>query len=265
MYSSPTLALKYLSYFFHAYNGKGHGVHSPFVFDFISKVLNDNTVYTCYGTLESARNNLLKDRRVIPVQDYGAGSSVIRTRDRKVSAIAASSLKPKKFSTLLHRMVRYYHPSSILELGTSLGITTSYMAKGNPDAKLLTLEGSDAIAGIAAHLFREQGISNVSLLRGEFSATLPRALSELGSVDFAFIDGNHRYEPTMQYFEQIRSHCHTKSVLIFDDIHWSREMEKAWDDIRQHDSVTLSIDLFFIGIVFFDNAFLVKQHFPIRF
>jgi predicted O-methyltransferase YrrM len=265
LYSSAQLAVKYLSYYLGAHNGKGHGVHSPFVFDFITRVLNDRKQYPCYDQLEAYRRRLLKDDRMISVQDYGAGSAMIKQTERKVGAIASTSLKPVKYARLLHRMVRYYQPSVIVELGTSFGISTSYMAKGNPSARVYTLEGAPSIASIALQQFRDTDIGNVQLAEGEFAAVLPGILHEIPPVDFAFIDGNHQYGPTLDYFSKLLARSHQRTIMVFDDIHWSRGMEDAWNRIKDDPAVTLSIDLFFIGIVFFDKSFLVKQHFPIRF
>lgn len=265
LYSSVQLAKKYLGYYITASNGKGHGVHSPFVFDFITHVLNDRKEYPCYQTIEAARKILLQDKSMIMVQDHGAGSAVIREQNRKVSAIAASSLKPAKYAQLLFRMVQYYQPKKIVELGTSFGLTTAYLASGNPSGEVVTLEGSEAIAKMAMAQFNLVGLTNIRLFEGPFSATLPVVLKDIASADFVFIDGNHRYQPTMDYFDMFRNASHQKTILVFDDIHWSREMEDAWNDIKSHPSVTLSIDLFFIGIVFFDPSFLAKQQFSIRF
>lgn len=265
MYSAYQLALKYFSYYFSAANGKGHAVHSPFVFDFIKFVKNDRTKYSCYGSIEKLRRQLLNNHSVIDVQDFGAGSTIIKTNKRAVDKMAASSLKPKKFAQLLFRIVQYYHPQTMIELGTSFGITSAYLAKGNAAGKLYTLEGSPAIAGIARQNFDSLELKNVELVEGDFSNTLKALLSSLPQIDLAFVDGNHKKEPTVHYFNELLKRSNDTTILIFDDIHWSKEMEEAWAIIRQHEKVTLTIDLFFIGIVFLRKEFIVKQHFSIRF
>ncbi|HMI79938.1 MAG TPA: hypothetical protein VK484_14160, partial [Ferruginibacter sp.] len=153
MYNRFQLAKKYLHYYFTASNGKGHGIHSPFVFDFVKNVLRDKTENNWYLIIETARQKLLKQKAEIEVVDLGAGSAVMKTNKRAVADIARSSLKPKKFSQLLYRMANYYQPETILELGTSLGITTSYLAAADPNAKVYTIEGSPAIANIAQITF----------------------------------------------------------------------------------------------------------------
>ena len=265
MYSKYQLAIKYIKYFLSSSNGKGHGTHSPFVFDFITKVLNDSRTFYCYESIEMLRNKMLHDNTTIPIKDFGAGSRLHLSKERKVSAIAKSSLKPKKYSQLLFRMVDYYQPSTVIELGTSLGITSSYLASGNSNAKIITMEGSLEVAAIAKRNFEALQLNNISVIEGNFDDTLPGLLSKINTADFVFVDGNHRKEPTVNYFEQLLAHSTNNTILIFDDIHWSSEMEEAWDYIKQHTAVTLTIDLFFIGIVFLRSEQKEKQHFNIRF
>jgi predicted O-methyltransferase YrrM len=265
MYSTLQLAKKYFHYYFHSKNGKGHGVHSPFVFDFIIHVLNDKRKYDCYDQIESLRRSLLRNDTEIEVEDFGAGSAVIPFKNRKVKDIASSSLKKKKYSQLLFRIARYYQAKNILELGTSFGITSCYLASSDNDARVITLEGSKNIAAIAKRNFEKAGVENIQLVQGAFENTIPSVLDKFRNVDLLFIDGNHRKKPTLAYFNLFLKKSSDRSIFIFDDIHWSAEMEEAWGEIKQHSAVTLTIDLFFVGLVFFSKDFKVKQHFPIRF
>jgi len=265
LHSPFTIVKKYLSYWLNASNKNGHGVHSPFVFDFIIHVLNDRKKEPCFEAIESVRLSLKSNHDFIEVEDFGAGSSVIKSNQRKISRIANSSLKSPKYAQLLHRMVKYFRPKNILELGTSFGITSAYLAKGNPEAQLYTFEGAASISKIAENNFKKLGIKNVELINGDFGKTLPPFFEKNIPIDFAFIDGNHREKPTIEYFNTILSHCNEHSILVFDDIHWSAEMENAWDFIKNNQSVTMSVDLFFIGIVFFRKDFKEKQHFTIQF
>jgi len=265
MYSAFQLAKKYFLYYFKAQNGKGHGVHSPFVFDFITHVLNDKKKYNCYSKIEALRKQLLKNNNSIEVEDFGAGSAVIPFKNRKIKDIAGTSLKKKKYAQLLFRIAKYYQCKDIVELGTSFGISASYLASANDNSNVITFEGSHNIAKIALNNFRKVGLHNIELIEGDFKKTLPLAIDTIKNVDLLFIDGNHRKEPTLAYFNSFLKKSNTQSIFIFDDIHWSKEMEEAWNLVQQHDSVTLTIDLFFIGLVFFSNDFKVKQHFTIRF
>ena len=265
MFSRFQLLKRYLHYYLTASNGKGHGTHSPFVFDFIKNVINDKTIYPSFSAIEQIRKDLLTDNTTIEVEDFGAGSSVIKTNRRVVKAIAASSLKPKKYAQLLYRMVKYYKPETILELGTSFGITTAYLASANEQSKVFSCEGSSSIASIAQNNFDNLGLKNIELTEGDFNKTLSPLLNKLDKLDFAFVDGNHRKDPTLEYFTKLLNHSTKNTILIFDDIHWSAEMEEAWTIIKQDSRVTLSIDLFFIGIVFLNPDINHKQHFTIRY
>lgn len=264
MYSSLQLAQKYLKYYLTATNGKGHGVHSPFVFEFIKFVLNDKKHYGVYDTAEAVRKRLLENEHFIEVEDFGAGSAVIKTNRRKIKDIAASSLKPKKYGRLLFRMVQYYGLGQVLELGTSFGITTAYMASAKNKPSVTTMEGSGEIAGIAQQNFGTLELDNINIIKGNFENTLPAFLAGR-ETGLAFVDGNHRKLPTLRYFEQILASAKDETIIVFDDIHWSREMEEAWEAIKQHNAVTLTIDLFFIGIIFLRKDFKVKQHFTVRY
>lgn len=265
MYSPFKLASRFLSYWFNASNGKGHGVHSPFVFDFITQVLNDKQAYYAYEPIENLRQALLSDETLLTIEDFGAGSHTGAQKKRTVHSIARSALKPKKFGQLLFRIVNYYQPSHILELGTSLGVTSAYLAAANSRGRVLTMEGALEVAGIAKANFNKLGIKNIEQVTGNFDETLPPTLQQLQTVDLAFVDGNHREEPTVRYFQELLPYCHENTVLVFDDIHWSPEMESAWNTIKSDERVLLSIDLFFIGLVFFRKDFKVKQDFVIRF
>lgn len=265
MYSSWQLAKKFCSYYFTASNGKGHGTHSPFIFNFITRVLNDSSHYKEYEKVEGLRKQLLNDTTVITIQDFGAGSSVSKTNQRAIASIAKNAAKPKKYGQLLFRMVKAYKPETIIELGTSLGITTSYLSLANPAAQLITLEGANDVAGLARNNFKKSGLENITLEQGNFDNTLAAVIAKLSSINFAFVDGNHRQHPTENYFHQLLTKITDNSILVFDDIHWSADMEAAWDTIKKHPSVRCSVDLFFIGIVFFRPEFYEKQHFVIRF
>lgn len=265
MYSSFQLAAKFLRYFLVAANGKGHGIHSPFVYHFITQILNDHHDYPAYSIVEDYRAKLRKDETMLSVEDLGAGSSLASTQDRTVASIARHAAKSRKFGQLLFRMVQQWKPAHILELGTSLGITTSYLSLANPSGSIITMEGATQVGAVAKRHFEQSGLHNIRLVPGNFDDTLPGVLKDMPAVDFAFIDGNHRLLPTIKYFEQILPHAHNDTILVLDDIHWSREMETAWQAIRSSEAVRCSIDLFFIGIILFRNEFREKQDFVIRF
>jgi predicted O-methyltransferase YrrM len=265
MHSLPILVYKYFRFYLTASGRKGHGIHSPFVFHFITKVLNNKNRFPEYSVIEGLRKNLIEDKSAITIEDYGAGSAISDKKVRTVSSIAKNAAKSKKFGQLLFRIVRIFQPVTIVELGTSLGITTAYMAKAKPDAEIFTLEGAPQIAQIARNNFERLKLQHINLIEGNFDQTLVKVLNEVQSVDFVFIDGNHRKEPTLRYFELLLTKKNNDTIFVFDDVHWSEEMEAAWDIIKQNAEVKCTIDLFFIGIVFFRKEMMEKQHFAIRF
>lgn len=240
-------------------------MHSPFVFQFILHVLNNSSGYASPETIEQLRKTLRQDSRLLEIDDFGAGSRVAKQKKRTVAELARTALKPQKYAQLLFRLVRHYRPQTILELGTSLGITTSYLASANPAAGLVTIEGSKAIAEVAAENFSSLGLKNIRQRIGNFDDLLPDEIKGVSALDLVYIDGNHRYEPTIKYFHQLLPVLHNNSILVFDDIHWSAEMEKAWEEIKQHPAVQCTVDIFFLGFVFFRSEFKEKQHFTVRF
>jgi predicted O-methyltransferase YrrM len=215
--------------------------------------------------IENLRRQLLEDKRLLDLQDLGAGSRKGALEQNAVSRIAGTAIKSKRLAQVLYRLVRHYQPATILELGTSLGLTTAYFSKANPAASIMTIEGSPAVARVARENFQKLDCNNIRLLEGDFDLLLPDVLHRFPSIDLAYIDGNHRYEPTINYFRQCLKKSDNDTILVFDDIHWSADMEKAWEEIKAHPSVQYTVDIFFLGFVFFRKAFKVKQNFTIRY
>jgi predicted O-methyltransferase YrrM len=199
------------------------------------------------------------------VNDLGAGSMLTKSNLRRVSSICRNTSKSRKIALLLHRMVAKYQPATVIELGTSLGISTAYLASGNPKGHVVTMEGSPNIAALASKNFEKLGLANIEIRKGSFDDLLPQQLQGGTNIDFVFIDGNHREEPTLRYFNWLMSAPKSSTILVFDDIHWSPGMEAAWNKIQADPRVRMTIDLFFVGIVLFREEFKVKQDFVIRY
>ncbi|UOQ99324.1 class I SAM-dependent methyltransferase [Hymenobacter sp. 5317J-9] len=245
-------------------SGNAHGLHSPFVFGLYTSVVRHTGVYTAYDAIEARRRQLLGSPASISVTDFGAGSHTGAGRQRRVADIARTAAKPRPLAQLLFRLVNYFRPATILELGTSLGLTTAYLASADSRSRVVTFEGCANVAAVARETFEELQLRNIDIIEGNIDNTLAPALAALKRpIDFAFFDGNHRYEPTLRYFEQCLAHRTEHSVFVFDDIHWSEEMERAWEAIKAHPEVMLTVDLFYIGLVFFRKN-QPKQHFWLR-
>jgi predicted O-methyltransferase YrrM len=256
------LILRYLKYL--NQSKTKYDIHSPFLFDLITQVFEDKSKYPDYAKVEQLKNELLKNKELITVTDLGAGSIVDRGNERSISSIAQNASKSKKIGRLLFRMTKYFKPGNIIELGTSLGLSTLYLAYGNPNSNIITIEGCPNISKIAGDNFHKLGMDQINQVTGNFDDQLAKVLKPIDRLDFAFIDGNHQQEPTINYFEQCLVKSHSNSIFIFDDIHWSEGMEKAWENIISHPDVSLSVDIFYMGIVFLKKE-LTKQHFVIRF
>lgn len=240
-------------------------MHSPFVFDFILRVLNNKQNYLPPPQIATLRRELRANHTILTIEDLGAGSRKSSSTKKSISQLAATAVKPKKYGELLFRLAKHYGPKNIVELGTSLGLTTAYLASADPSTEVFTVEGSREIYKVAQENFQKLNLKNIRAFNGNFDEVLPSLIESLPSIDLAYIDGNHRLEPTLNYFHQLLQKVSNNRILVFDDIHWSKEMEEAWGEIRRHPSVRCTIDIFFLGFVFFRQEFKEKQHFTIRF
>jgi len=259
------LILAYINYLLKA--GNRHSIHSPFVFELYSRVIRDSAEDGAedYQALRLLRKELLASRRPVEILDLGAGSRVNRSNRREVRQIARNAEKPEKFGRLFYRLVSHLKPVSVLELGTSLGLTTLYFAKASPGMRVVTLEGCPETARLALQHFDRLRAGNIRVITGNIDDTLLPALAEAGSpLGIVYFDANHRYEPTMRYFQECLPFVGNESLFIFDDIYWSAGMTQAWEEIKRHPMVTVTIDLFWIGLVFFRKE-QVKEDFVLRF
>jgi predicted O-methyltransferase YrrM len=251
----------YIKFLYHSKNE--HGVHSPFVFDLVTQCFYNKKVYPEYAILKKYRDSLLQNKKTIEVLDFGAGSRVFKSNTRQIAKIAKTAGISPKRAALLFRMVRYFQPESILEIGTSLGLATASISLGNTKATITTLEGCANTANECRLQFQKFSLNNVDIINTEFSSYFKSSNFQLSTFDFIYFDGNHSKKATLEYFELLLPTITNNSVWIFDDIHWSQDMEEAWESIRNHVKVTVTIDTFQWGIVFFRKE-QEKEHFTIR-
>jgi predicted O-methyltransferase YrrM len=254
------LIKKYILHLFLARHTNGFGVHSPFLFQFTQNVLCEKHPFYIFESIELLRDKLIKDKRIISVTDFGTKPN----RERKITEIASSSLKSAKYGQLLFRIAHYFKSKDVLELGTSLGITTSYLSSSSSKINCVTLEGCAQTGSIAKENFEKIGLKNIELVIGNIDDTLPKFLEKSDTLDLIFFDANHKSEAVLRYFEMCQSKIHCTTILVVDDIYWSADMENAWQTIKKHPKVTSTIDLFELGIVFF-NPHLVKKHYKMLF
>jgi predicted O-methyltransferase YrrM len=244
-------ALGLINYRLFSRHRKGHGIHSPFVYTLISEVFRNKIDPDIVLTIENIRKKNLSDGSKINFIDLGAGSSRMRTNSRRVSDIAKYSSVPCKYGILLHNMAAHFGKPAMIEFGTSLGISTIYLASGCPGSIVYSMEGCPESAGIAMENFKKADLSNIKLLNGSFDELLQEVKGMAGTPGLIFIDGNHRQEPLMKYFSTMSEISGDDTVIIIDDIHSSKEMENAWGKIKQFDNISCTVDIFRMGMVFF--------------
>ncbi len=259
-----TLGCVYLK---HLVKGKTtHGIHSPFLFNFLKDCVYAKVSFKEFEDIEKQRYRLKKDNRVIEVCDFGSYKSESESfveRKQKISSIAKTSFKSPRQAMLLYKIAGYFKCHNILELGTSLGITSAYMSKACPGSVLNTIEGCPQVAKTAQGVFDALAIDNIRLHIGDIDKLLVPVLKETGAPDMIFIDANHTKQATLYYFDVLLNHIYKNTVIVIDDIHWSKGMEDAWNKICEHPDVSVTVDLFYMGIIFFREG-LSKEDFLIK-
>jgi predicted O-methyltransferase YrrM len=256
-----------ISFFRHLLKSQSkYRLHSPFVYDFYKNVIQNKHEYSQYRVVNRLRKELESLSRFIKRKDLGAHCKDFPGDQRfvRVRDIAHHSSVNRKKGELIFKLVKWLNPTTILEFGTSLGISAMYMALAIPEGRVITMEGCIDSANIARENFEKTGQKNVRVITGDFGDILTETLSKIPNPDLVFFDGNHRKEPTIAYFEQCLQHINPSSVFIFDDIHWSAGMEEAWSIIQLDERVKVTIDLFHLGIVFFRDE-LSKENFVLRY
>ena len=256
------LVVKYIHYYI--FSSNRHGLQGPFMYQLNEHVFRKDKSTFDQKKIEQLRKQLIANNEVIDVEDFGAGFGGIVTKQKSISEIASRSSKPPKYARLLYRLVNYLQPHNILEIGTSLGISALYQASGNPKANLITLEGCKSTSELAKKNFAMFPELNIEIIQGEFDTTLPSALAKATEFDYVFIDGNHKLIPTLKYFEACAQKMSANGFMVIDDINWSAEMQQAWEKIKVDNRVTISVDLFMVGIVFFNKGFS-KENFTVRY
>lgn len=275
-----------------AWNTGGEGIHSPYLFYLVRMLFYDRHAYYCFAPIERERQALLSSARTITVRDFGTGADLRGdTYTQSVRAIAKNSLEQPKIAQLLFRLVVFLgheaaRPLEVVELGTSLGITTAYLASACSRNRVTTFEGSPAIADVARQVWQRLGLTNIRLVEGNLNDTLnatlsntlnatsdatlnatgsdtPNATLNNSQIDLAYIDANHTECATWRYFTALLPYAGAKSVFVIDDIHYSPQMEAAWRRVCAHEAVTTTMDLWSVGIVFFDPHYL-RKHYRLR-
>jgi predicted O-methyltransferase YrrM len=242
---------EYLRYLVLSGHKRGFGIHSPFVFDLVTRVFRNKINYVIVRNIEDVRKRMNSDHRMIHVTDLGSGSKKLKTNTRRVSDITRYATVPKKYGLLLLNLAAEFGKPAIVEFGTSLGISALYMAAGSPESVVYTMEGCPETSEIAKKNFRDTSIPNIKIFTGSFDDIMPEIIETGIKPGMVFIDGNHRKEPVIDYFKKMASVSDSKTVIIIDDIYSSTGMKEAWNEIKKFEMVTVTIDIYRMGIVFF--------------
>ncbi|MBO7477451.1 MAG: class I SAM-dependent methyltransferase [Salinivirgaceae bacterium] len=256
--------LSYLRWRMHARDRQGHRIHSPFLYSLITNNLYNRITDDWVSEVERYRKQLLADKTLVNITDYGTGSRFASGNTRRVRDIARHSSTSPRDGRLLSNLATAMQCRNILELGTNLGLGTLYLANSAHCEQLVTIEGCPNLSAIANNNFNRLCTNKITVINEEFSKALPNALKMLPSLDFLFIDGNHNGDATISYFTQCLPYAGNDTVFVIDDIHKDSSMESAWAKIIDNEKVTLSLDFFTMGVLFFRSQ-LSKQTICLRY
>lgn len=255
----PSFLSDYWHYWLNAVNE--HSLHAPFAFHFYTKIIKPDETHPEFLRIEAIRNKFLRSRKFIRVYDLKAGSLTPCPRQRQIKAIAQHCLTPPKYSRLLYRIAGHIQAKHIVELGTSLGINTLYLSSAVPESQVYTLEGCSATATEAQQVFELWHLKNIHMETGNIAQTLPALLQHIPQIDLLYINANCRYTPALQYLKYCKAKAHKNSIFILDGIYRSKEAKSAWQYMRQAPDVSLSLDLFGAGIIFFRKLYNKQHHY----
>lgn len=263
MMEKVNLVFRYISYKLFARHKYGHGIHSPFIYGFIKDVLNNRKPSAEIIKIENKRREYLRNGKILEIVDYGAGSKFSKKKSRSLKSIVRTSSVNRKYGSMLYRLVKYYNPDTIIELGTSAGVSALYLATANPQIKVISIEGNKNLARVALGTFKDLAVNNIELITDTFDMALPEILKKSNGKVMLFIDGNHTKNGVLSCLRLCKSH-NNECLIVVDDINWSQDMLFAWKTIKSDKTVSISIDLFFMGIVILSKKF-IKQNFVIKF
>ncbi|MBL7931799.1 MAG: class I SAM-dependent methyltransferase [Bacteroidia bacterium] len=248
----------YILHYFSA-KRKGHGVHSPFAYRLCEEVFYNQDSFYHFKALNKIRELLLKNETALEIEDLGAGSKTFKNKTRKIKDIASRGISTAPQSEILYKLSNFLKCEKVIELGTSLGLNTLYLGLVDKRTKVFSIEGNPQLLKFASNLAQQLKVNNIQFLSGNFDQVFPSLLESLDSVDLLYVDGNHTYEATLRYFEMALTKKNQKSVFVFDDIYWSKEMTRAWTEIKNNPQVSLSIDTFHFGMIFFREEIKEKR------
>jgi len=254
----------YIGYVLNSKRLKHSRVNHSTVNELLVLSLDKTRQYYHFEKIDTIRQQYLANKTRISITDKGAGSQFGTVKSKTIAQIARHSAIQQKYGELLSRLIINFKPLNIIELGTSLGISTLYLSLPNKATPVTTIEACSQCASIAKQTFNQQHCNNIQTNIATFDEALPSIIAKSNQIDVAFIDGNHRGDATFNYFQLLLQKSHSNTIFVFDDIHWTRDMFEAWQTICRHPQVSLTIDLFQFGVVFFHPQ-TEKQHLTIKY
>jgi len=256
--------LKGIDYYLFSKHGRGYGIHSPFIYDFIRNVLLEACSYDkCSPVKKEFKAFASKIEYLVSNHNIGAGSNSI-ANNNSFKRLAKTSGLPKKYLSLLCRIVDYYQFSNLLELGTCCGLTSATLASSRPDIHVTTVEGNEDRFNLAKQFFQHLELKNVTSYHNQFNSQLRELKTKDIFYDLIFIDGDHTYDATVKNYDEALLLLKPNGIIVLDDIYWSKGMTEAWEYVKSSNSAVVTIDLYRLGIVFLDRK-QAKQHFTIRY
>ena len=222
---------------------KGFGVHSPFVFNLITKVIEEKCSYYSFYDIELLRKQLL----------FREGEINYPDRQNK-----------GKRKTLLFRLTNYFKSKNILQIGTTMGLSTLYLTSYATGLKCIALENVPEFATTARQAFAKEGRNPVDLRIGNYKDLLPQALNDINSLDFVFFNTLYEQHNNLWLFNECMKYAHNDTVFVFEGIKASRKMRELWEEICACPEVTVTLDLYSLGIVLF-NKKLHKRDYIVYF
>ena len=246
----------HLSYFFQKVDN--HSIQAPFAFSLYELISKPG--FPEIKKIEDHRALLIRSGDTINYQTFGKKSSLPIDKRRKISAIVNSGISSQYKSRLLASLIKEFKCKVILELGSSLGINTAYLAEASPQGTVYTFEGHPGLCHLANGFFKQLNYDQVVLLEGNIDEKLPEVLNSITAVDFAFIDANHTSQGLLMYFNQLINRIHKKSIIVIDDIRWSKDMHRGWKEVVKNERVSHSYDMGDVGILFFQEG-IKKQNY----
>ncbi len=259
MISRLIYSLKYLRYIFFAKHKKGHGIHSPFLFNLIKNVFNNKRIPEELKRVIALHKKLKKSKDKIEFNEIGAGSKYRNGHKISIGKLVKRSSVSEKYGILLYQLIQYFNIKDIIEIGSSVGVSSLYLGQANKKSHFKSIEGVDEKINIAIKNAKTLNLQTEFIL-GDFNTILNDVVNSFDKLDLVFFDGNHTKESTLNYFNICLQKAHNNTIFIFDDIHWSREMEKAWNEIKKNKKVRLCIDIFRMGLIFFKKELSYEKY-----